>query len=241
MHYFCSTWEYKAILVYIFMGSFFITYQNAGLSYGELVTSSFTHKIFLVVILYPSFIAMFMNLYQYINKNYCLLLRIRDRKKYAQFCIHTVVGLSLFLFLHVVVIVLINCNITPHADFKFTHNLGYDSPDFIVFLVAIMKVLLTVLGIGLFNLFLQFTIKRRKIVGVILMFSLTLLFFGDKFYPCGIFVMDLFNPGFQSHGYMLINHIWELIVSGLIYFPIVFLLLYFGILKSSKKIYIGVE
>ena len=228
MHYFCSTWEYKAILVYIFMGSFFITYQNAGLSYGELVTSSFTHKIFLVVILYPSFIAMFMNLYQYINKNYCLLLRIRDRKKYAQFCMHTVVFMSLFLFIHVVVIVLINCNITPHADFKFTHNLGYDSPDFIVFLVE-----------GAWRPVVD--VSRSRIVGVILMFSLTLLFFGDKFYPCGIFVMDLFNPGFQSHGYMLINHIWELIVSGLIYFPIVFLLLYFGILKSSKKIYIGVE
>ena len=94
--YMWNTWEYKAILVYLFMGIFFITCQFSGLNYEQMLISSFTNKIFLVVILYPSFVAMFYLAYQYINKNYSLLLRMSSRKKYVSISVVTMLVMQCF-------------------------------------------------------------------------------------------------------------------------------------------------
>ena len=241
INYFCSTWEYKAILIYIFLGSFFITCQNAGLNYSELLSSSFTNKIFLTVILYPSFVAMFMLTYQYISKNYSLLLRLKTRKKYATFCIVTIIIMTIFLFLQAFIIELINCNLTPHSDFKITNNLNYSVNDFIIFIISVIKILLTAIVIGFFNLFLQLKFNNKNVTVIILMACLTLIFFGDKFYPSGFWLIDFFNPGFQSHGYYLLNNTTELIVSGIVYFSVIISLLIYLINRSSKKCKIGVN
>ena len=75
-NYLWNTWEYKAILMYLFIGIYFFTGQFSGLNIEQMLISSFTNKIFLVVILYPSFVAMFLLTYQYISKNYNLLFII---------------------------------------------------------------------------------------------------------------------------------------------------------------------
>ena len=59
-------------------------------------------------------------------------------------------------------------------------------------------------------------------------------------YPSRIIILDIFNPGFQSHGYPLTNSLWILIGYGLIYFSLVISLLYFGIRKKIKKVDIGI-
>ena len=241
INYFCSTWEYKAILIYIFVGSFFITCQNANLNYFELLMSSFTNKIFLIIILYPSFIAMFIIIYQYISQNYSLLLRLKTRKQYAKFCINTIVVMTIFLFLQAFIIALINCNITPHDDFKITHNLKYNVNDFVIFIVAVVKIFLTSLSIGFFHLFLQLKFNRKNIVSFIMIVCLTLIFFGDKLYPTGIWLIDFFNPGFQSHGYNLLNNTSEFVISGCIYFSTIFILLFLLINRASKFSQIGVN
>ena len=238
--YMWNTWEYKAILVYLFMGIFFITCQFSGLNYEQMLISSFTNKLFLVVILYPSFVAMFYLAYQYINKNYSLLLRMSSRKKYVSISVVTMLVMAMLLFIQIIIMLLICCNIITHSDFKITNELNYNVNDFIIFIIETIKIFGTVVIIGLLTLLLQISFKKQGVVAIFLIALLTLIFFGDRMYPTGIIILDIFNPGFQSHGYTLTNSLWILIGYGLIYFSLVISLLYFGVRKKIKKVDIGI-
>lgn len=102
-NYLWNTWEYKAILMYLFIGIYFFTGQFSGLNIEQMLISSFTNKIFLVVILYPSFVAMFLLTYQYISKNYNLLLRMGSRKKYVIISVLTLIIMALLLFIKTII------------------------------------------------------------------------------------------------------------------------------------------
>ena len=212
-----------------------------GLDYGTMLMSSFTNKIFLILIFYPCFIVMFTLIYQYINQSYSLLLRLKTRKKYALFCMMTVFIMTIFLFLQAFIIALICCNVVSHSDFKLTNNLKYPVNDFIIILISILKVFLTSLVIGFLNLLLCFKFHRKNINVIVLMFYLIFLFFSDRFYPSGFFLLDVFNPGFHSHGYDWTRNLFTLVGTGFIYFVTVLTILLHSIVKSSKNIKIGVN
>ena len=67
-----------------------------------------------------------------------------------------------------------------------------------------------------------------------------MIFFGEKLYPSGIYILDIFNPGFNSHGYLLTNKIIDLIISGIIYFPTIDTMLLKLIFNENKKSSIGI-
>ena len=239
-NYLWNTWEYKAILMYLFIGIYFFTGQFSGLNIEQMLISSFTNKIFLVVILYPSFVAMFLLTYQYISKNYNLLLRMGSRKKYVIISVLTLIIMALLLFIKTIIMSVICCIITEHSGFKITNELNYIVNDFIIFIIEIIKIFGTIVIIGLLTLLLEISFKKQGIVSLFLIALLTIIFFGDKMYPSGIFIIDIFNPGFQSHGYTLINSLLVLISYGLIYFITIIMLLYIGIKKKIKDVDIGV-
>ena len=135
---------------------------------------------------------------------------------------------------------LICCNIITHIDFKITNELNSNVNDFIISIIETIKIFGTVVIIGLLTLLLQISFKKQGVVAIFLIALLTLIFFGDRMYPTGIIILDIFNPGFQSHGYTLTNSLWILIGYGLIYFSLVISLLYFGVRKKIKKVDIGI-
>lgn len=238
---FCSSWEYKAMILYIFTGCFFTTAQLNGLNYIEMFFNSFTNKIFLIVVLYPSFLVMFFYVFQYLNKNNEILLRLGGRYKYAKYILVTMLSMSFFLFFQVIIIVLICCNIVPNEGFILSSNLGYDVYDFIVLIVALIKVFLTITSIGLLNIFLMFKFDRMHIVLIFLMAFLMVLFFGDKIFPMGNLFFQTINPAFHSHGYIYENNILRLIVTGIIYFTLVIIILIRLISISVKDSSLGIR
>lgn len=234
-----SSWEYIGILLYLFVGTFFLGYQLAGANYLTLFTSIFTNKIFQTIFLYPSFIFLFILTYSKINHQSDLIIRLNTRKKYAQYMIATVTVFSAFLFLQVLLILLINCNLIPHTNFSTSNSFGYDCSDFIVSFVQIVKIFCTVLTLAYLSLLLQF-VSKVQVTTVILMIAIILLFFLERMYPTGIMVLDTLNPGFHSSGLFLETSIWKLTITGMIYFVIVFIILYIGIIKSARKGKIGI-
>lgn len=236
---FCSTLEYKTIICYIFIGSAFTTAQYAGLSYMEIFMCSFINKIFLIVILYPSFIAMFITIYRYINENPAILLRLKNRVEYAKYSIFSVIFMSLFLLIHIIIILAICCNMTPNIGFHNTKNFGYNINDFAMFLIFFFKITFTIFTIGLLNLTLMFKNSKKNISLIVLMTFLLILFFGDKVYPSGSKILDTFNPSFHSHGFALESNVMFIITSGFTYFICIFTLLITLIFKSSKATKLG--
>lgn len=234
-----SSWEYIGILLYLFVGTFFLGYQLAGADYLTLFTSIFTNKIFQTIFLYPSFIFLFILTYSKINHQSTLIIRLNTRKKYAQYMIATITVFSAFLFLQVLLILLINCNLIPHTNFSANNLFGYDCNDFVVSLIQVGKIFCTILTLAYLSLLLQFRTRMQTTVTVLMLVIIS-LFFLERMYPTGILVLDMFNPGFHSSGVFLETSIWKLTITGIIYFAIAFVLLYNGIIKGAKKGKIGI-
>ena len=146
--------------------------------------------------------------------------------------------MALLLFIKTIIMSVICCIITEHSGFKITNELNYIVNDFIIFIIEIIKIFGTIVIIGLLTLLLEISFKKQGVVSLFLIALLTLIFFGDKMYPSGIFIIDIFNPGFQSHGYTLINSLLVLISYCLIYFITIIMLLYVGIKKKIKDYHI---
>lgn len=236
---FCNSWEYKAILLYIMIGCFFTTAQMNGLGYVELFFSTLTNKIFLIVVLYPSFLVMYFLIFRFINKNQSVLLRLYNRKNFSKYNIVNMIFMSMFLYFQVLLIILICCNLIKNTGFEIDYSIGYDVNDIVITFTSIIKIFLTIISIGLLNLFLQLRFETKNISFIILLIILMLLFFGDKVYPTNNVIIDTFNPSFHSHGYMFENSFFKLIVTSIIYFSFVIPVLLFAVFKSSKKANLG--
>ncbi len=238
---FCSTWEYKAILLYIAISMFFITPQYSGFGYLEIFNYSFTNKIFLVVVLYPSFLVMFYIIFNNLKCNTEIILRFNSRREFCKKLIFTILFMTMFLYFQTILITLICCNITQNSGFKITENLGFNTLDIYVYIINLLKILLTTFIITLIGVLTIFKSNSRSKTLIILILFLIIICFGDKFYPSGIYLLDLFNPGFNSHGYMLTNKLSVLIISGIAYFNLVIFVLLLFIFKNCKNVELGVK
>lgn len=236
---FSSTLEYKTIISYLFIGSLFTATQFTGSSYMEVFMGALTNKIFMVVILYPSFIAMFITIYRYIGDNQMIITRLNNRKKFAIYSIISVIFMTIFLLLHELIIMGICANSTMNSGFQSTRNLEYNVSDFIVYIVCLIKIILTICTIGFVNLVISFKYNKKNISVIILMACLTIIFFGEKFYPSGIKIIDIFNPGFHSNGYALVNNIYILINNGIIYFTCIITILLILIFRYARITNLG--
>lgn len=236
---FCSSWEYKAIILYIFLGMFFTTAQYTNRTYFEIFNYSITNKNFLVVVLYPCFLVMTYKIMHNICSVKEIIIRFNDKITFCKNFIKVNFYMSLFIFIQTIIITLICCNITANNGFEITSNLKYDVLDIYVYIVNIIKIFLTIVTITLLGILLIY--KKNKYISIItIILSTLMIFFGEKLYPSGIYILDIFNPGFNSHGYLLTNKIIDLIISGIIYFPTIDTMLLKLIFNENKKSSIGI-
>lgn len=227
------------MVLYLFIGSLFITAQYTLYSYLEITMYSLTNKTFLCVILYPIFIIMFTLLYKYIDNNYEFILREKDKEKYIKNIILAFIVLSLFLFLHAIIIQLICTNITKNAGLILTRSLNYDVLDIFVGIVCIIKVILTAILIGLLTIFLFIKFNNKNIALIVDFIFLMLLYFSTRYYPNN-YIIDIFNPGYNAYGFGFNNKILDLIVPSMIYYIVTYSMLLILIFKSKKKLNIGI-
>lgn len=237
---FVGTWEYKTILLYLFMGSMVFVNQSLTEPYWNIFLGSFTKKTFLIVILFASFLAMFVFIYRQIINNQPLLLRLSSKKNFVIFCLLMLVVSSAFLFAQAIIIQLICCNLRPHLGYSLT-MVKYDANSYFIMIIALLKVFFTILSIGLLYLVCYFSFKKKNISIFVSLAFLFLLYFGDRVFSESNFLFVAFNPGYQAYGFYLTNQISTFILSGLVYFGLVFGIFSILLFYKAKKKDLGMD
>lgn len=237
--YFVSRKYTILIICYLVLGCFFVSFEYANREYFDIFLGTLTNEKFTIIFLLPSFLALFHNLFNFLDCRYEIILRLKSRKKYVSYHLLFLLKVTLFFFLITLLILGIFCNFVPKSGNGLSFYSQYNVHYIYLILLSVVRVLITLFLLGLLHYI--FSMKFENQFYSLLIMSIYILFleFTRVFYVDGI--LAFFNPGFHAFGLELSNDIIFCVVSDFVYSICCFAICIFFSYKIGKKNNIGIR
>ncbi len=224
LRHFYHSIEFIIIICYLAFGCFVFTGRTSGASYIQIFGNPFIKYHFVGAFIYPTFLIAHNYIYQQINTSNSFILRIGNRYKLALTHLLSMLFVTIYMFIIMLLLTLIFTNLVSNNGLFITYDLGLNVNDLIVLIASIIKLFFNLLVLGLINIVGQNILGTKK--GIILPIIYFLLTMVSAFnYPTNSTLLNIFNPGFHSHGILEARNIYEAINYGIIYFLVMFIIL----------------
>jgi len=229
----------KFVLLFIFylvLGCFYISSYYVNKEYFDIFLATLTSDKFTIIFLLPSFLMIYMYLFQYIDERSDIILRLENRKKYLLFHLKCIMKITLFFLVILLLIIGIFCNIIPKSGYGMTLFTQYNVNVWFLVFLSVIRTFLTLITMALLNLLTSIMWNNQKYSLIFGICYIILIFITKGLYLPNTWLSYL-NLGFHSFGILLSNDYWEALISSLIYFFIIISLLIvcnFHKIKESK-------
>ena len=231
------TWLY---IGYLILGCVFTSNFYGGKEYFDIFMGTLLHFQFRTVFMSPTFLLIFINLYQYIANQKQILIRLNTRQKVLKFEIGMIFKVTLFFFIIMLLIIAVFCNVIPKSGMGMTLGTSYQNSHAIGFItLSLLRIFLMLFTIGLLTLLISSKFNSQKysiIIGLIiflLLNTLTEILVGKHWY-------HFINPAYHAFGFSVTGNILTGFISGFIYYVIVISILIILLRKVVKKQNIGI-
>lgn len=239
-NYFFSRKYTLLIISYLILGCFFVSFEYANREYFDIFLGTLTNEKFTIIFLFPSFLALYNNLFNFLDNWNEVIIRFKNRKEYTTYHLKFILKTTVYFFMISLLILGIFCNFMPKTGNGLTSFQQYQNVSFIyLVIISCARLFLSLCVLGLLNLIFAMKYENQVIsvfVGVfyILVLELTRIFYVDGFFA-------YINPGFHAFGIELTNNIVFCFVSDIFYYIIVLLVCLYCVYKIGKKNNIGIR
>ena len=236
-----SSWTYLALLSFITLGALFVGLREVNNTYFNVFFLGISNNKFLILVMFPSFILLYLYVYNIINNYSNIIIRLENKSNYLKLNLKAMLGLSFIFFITIILIFLILTNLSSYLNGTIISTyFGYNVNDLVVIIVWLIKIYLTCLVFGLIVLLNIFIFNKASLSGLISFSYLGIILFSDNLFPTNKNFWFYFNPGFNVNGVFETTDIYFAIKTGIGFYLIVFLGLIYLLKKGVKKSRIGV-
>lgn len=240
-NYFFSRKFTLLIILYLVLGCFFVSFEFANRDYFDIFIATLTSEKFTTIFLFPSFLAMYYNLFLYLDNWNEVVLRTKTRKNYVKYHFKFILKATIYFFVIVLLILGIFCNFMPKSGYSLTMYSQYQNvPAFILIVLSMLKIFFSLFILGLINLIFSLRCRNQMISVIVGIFYILILQFSRVFYTPSVLAAIL-SPGFHAFGVELTNNIIYCLITDFLYFMVIIILCYFIALRVGKKCNIGIN
>lgn len=214
------------IILYIFIGTFFISSEYAGNSYFNMFLQILNNKNFICVFLLPANLLIFFDIYKTIFCLKTILLRIHKKKEILNLIIKSILLTTLYFYVVVLIVIAISINVTGFKAETWVNTIGIgNAPDILFAFVSVIKIYCSTIILLLLFLIIINILKETKKTLLFMLVYIMIIFLNTRFMLQGVFYY--LNPNIHIYYYSDFKSIWDCIVISLIYYLIFIPILYY--------------
>lgn|GEM_PF-6809323 len=206
------------LILYLIMGSIFTAFQYPDESWVCLFLQVLTNKIYLTIFVFPVVLLLIIDLYKYLSSNMSILLRLSGKNIFFKKQVKTYIFLLNYFYIIFLIIIGIATNITPHGYNYFTKIFEYNTYDFVILFVSVIKIYLFLILFGFISLILLNKTNNEKKTLVIVFLITILLFLNTRIYFMGF--LYYLNPNLHVYYIIGFNNIFISIITSIIFYLI---------------------
>ena len=156
------------IIFYYGIGAYIFSNYYINFDYINKFLNTFFNTNFNLIFTLPSFILITSYLFKQLNNNN-LIIRFKNRKRYLMFMLKTVFKVNSIIYILLLLLTLIMCNITSH--------LGLDLANFYLLILAIIKMWVWLIIFSFIILSFYLFFKKSKIANLASFILIAILYF----------------------------------------------------------------
>lgn len=200
------------IIFYYGIGAYIFSNYYINFDYINKFLNTFFNTNFNLIFTLPSFILITSYLFKQLNNNN-LIIRFKNRKRYLMFMLKTVFEVNSIIYILLLLLTLIMCNITSH--------LGLDLANFYLLILAIIKMWVWLIIFSFIILSFYLFFKKSKIANLASFILIAILYFSK--YLLGIIpYIEFILPNIYLYD---TNQVFNTITSNIIFSSIYFLII----------------
>lgn len=217
------------------LGCFFTSFTYARFGYLDILIGTFLNFKFRTIFLLPTFLMIYISLYEYINLNQEMIIRMKNRKNVLFYEILMTLKVTIFFFIILLLIIMCFCNVIEKQDVVLTLGSAMQNAHPIsVTILTLLRIFMMLLSFGLLTLVISSIFNNQKYIVIVGMAVSCILNLTTEILKPDVWY-NLLNPGYHSFGLEVTNNLVIGYVSAIFYYLISIWLLITILRKNITK------